>query len=126
MAEIFFTSAGHRERFLAALEKTGAVYDGNKIDQEYGAALYILTADLGIWEQVEAYVGRSRIFIPDMLENVDLSGGFAVLVQLAGNLFNGQTHTEPIELMRLDETNFRVALTALEIRRAHLWLSDFK
>ena len=126
MASIYFKSPEHRQRLLVALEQTGAVYDGNKVDQEYSAALYILTADLGIWQRVQEYVGHSRIDIPEMLENIDLSSGYKTLVELAGNLFNSQTHTEPIELMGLDESNFRLALTALQIRRVRLRVEDFK
>ena len=124
MATIYFKSPEHKKRFLAALKETGAVYEGNKIDQEYGTACYILTADLATWQKAQAYVGHSHIDIPEMLESVDLSSGSRTLVELAGNLFNSQTHTEPIELMRLDENNFRVALTGLQIRRARLHVED--
>lgn len=57
-----------------------------------------------------------------MLEEVDLSGGYTVLMQLTGNLFNSQTHIEPVELMRLDESNFRLALNAIQIRRARCYV----
>jgi hypothetical protein len=39
-----------------------------------------------------------------------------MLVQLAGNLFNSEQHCDAIELMRLDGSNFKVALTALQVR----------
>jgi hypothetical protein len=119
MAKIYFKSVEHEGRFLTIMQQLGKMYHG-KLDQEYGAALYILTADEGIWQRVQSYVGRDGIDIPMMLQEVDLSGGYSVLVQLAGNLFNSEQHLEPIELKRLDDNNFRVALTALQIRRASL------
>ena len=123
-ASIFFKSSEHKQRFLTAIQQIGKVY-GGKLDQEYGAALYVLTADLATWQKAQAYVDRHGIDIPAMLEEVDLSGGDRVLIQWAGNLFNSQTHVDPVELMRLDDRNFRVALTALLVRRSGLHEKDF-
>jgi hypothetical protein len=123
-ASIFFKSPDHKQRFLTAMQHIGKVYDG-KLDQEYGAALYILTADAGIWKSAQTYVERHAIDIEAMLAEIDLSHGYAVLVNLAGNLFNGEQHLEALELMRLDENNFSVALTAIRIRRAGLQVQDF-
>ncbi|HLI07058.1 MAG TPA: hypothetical protein VKV40_10875 [Ktedonobacteraceae bacterium] len=53
-----------------------------------------------------------------------LSGGYTVLLQLACNLFNGQMHLDPVELMRLDESNFILALTAIQIRRYSLKIDE--
>src|SRR5207248_10953882 len=103
----------------------GKIYSG-KLDQEYGAALYILTSTTGLWQKASGYVGRDGIDIEAMLKEADLSGGYSVLVMLAGNLFNDQTHCDAIELMRLDDSNFRLALTALQVRRASLRVEDFK
>ncbi|MFL5626339.1 MAG: hypothetical protein ACJ788_12175 [Ktedonobacteraceae bacterium] len=120
---IFFKSAEHKQRFLTVMQQTGKIYSG-KLDPEYGAALYILTADLDIWQEVSGYVSRRGMDIEAILEEVDLSGGYSVLVMLAGNLFNSQTHLDAIELMRLDDSNFTVALTALQVRRASLPVSE--
>jgi hypothetical protein len=58
-----------------------------------------------------------------MLEEIDLSGGESVLVQVAGNLFNGRTHIDPLELMRLDHANFEVTIRALCLRRTSAQMS---
>ena len=122
---IYFKSEAHKARFLGAIQQLGRVYDRG-IDQEYGAALYTLTSDHALWEKVQTYVESDAIYIQDMLQEVDLSGGQSVLVKLAGNLFNSEQHLDPIELMRLDDSNFLVALTALQIRRVSLPIDDFK
>ena len=123
--DLFFASAGHQERFLAVMREIGKMY-GGKLDQEYAAALYILTADLDTWQQASDYVGRDGIDIPTLLQEIHFSGGYAVLLLLAGNLFNSQTHVDPVELMRLDDRNFLVALAALQVRRSSLHVDDFK
>ena len=124
---MYFKSVAHKERFLAVLQQSGkALYDGGKIDQEYGTALYVLTSSSGMWEKAHGYVNRSSIDIPTMLEEVHLSGGYTVLVQLAGNLFNSQVHVDPIELMRLDEQNFMVALQAIQIRRGGYHIEEIR
>lgn len=85
-------------------------------DAEYAAALYILTATAALWDKASGFVDAERIEFPAMLAEQDFSGGYGVLVSLAGHLFNGRTHIEPLELLRLDEQNFLVALTALQVR----------
>jgi len=122
---IFFTSAEHRVGFLTAMQGIDKVYDG-KLDQEYGAALYILTSSTGLWQKSQDYVSRSGIDFETMLEEIDFSGGYSVLVKLASNLFNSNTHLDPVELMRLDDTNFAVALNAIQLRRTSLHLKEQK
>jgi hypothetical protein len=121
MATMYFKSQEHRERFLAALLALGKIYN-DKIDQEYGAALYILTADHAIWQKAQPYIERHAIDIEAMLAEIDLSHGYEILVKLAGNLFNGEQHLDPLDFIILDERNFAVALTALQIRRSSLSL----
>lgn len=126
MAEgIFFKSLEHKKRFVEGMQRIEKI-DSGKFDPEYAAALYILTADLATWEKAQEYVGHDSINIPKMLEEVDFSSGHAVLVHWAGNLFNSGVHIDPIEALRLDESNFEVALCALRIRRYGMQLSAFE
>jgi len=101
--------------------------DGGKFDLEYGAACYILTADAATWSKAQDYVSRNGILFEEMLKEVDFSGGYQVLILWAANLFNEHAaNINPVELMRLDESNFRVALSALVVRRYGLHVDDFK
>lgn len=117
--DIFFsTSPEHRQRFLAAIQQIGKVY-GGRIDQEYGAALYILTSDSGMWNLASSYVNRDGISFETIRKKGGYSGGESVLMLLAGNLFNSRQHIDPVEFMRLDDEGFRIAITALYIRRSY-------
>src|SRR5215470_2472073 len=120
MASIFFTSLDHKQRFIAAIRGIGKI-DAGKLDPEYASVLYILTSSAGTWQKASDYVSREGIDMKAMLEGVDFSGGYSVLMLLAGNLFNSQQHIDPVELMRLDDRNFTLAMTALQIRRASLY-----
>ena len=123
---IFFKSDAHRARFLLAMQESGKVYDG-KFDVEYCSALYILTSGLATWDKAKSYVDRDGIDIEGMLEEMDFSSGQAALIKLAGNLFNGQMHIDPVDLATdLDNDNFHVALTALQLRRVSLRAEDFQ
>jgi hypothetical protein len=115
----FWKSAYHQERFLAAVPRIGKTWPerGGQFDTEYAAALYILTADSGTWSKAEDYVDRDGIEFEQMLEEVDFSGGYARLIKLAWHLFNERGQLLPIELLHLDDKNFRVALEAMKIRR---------
>jgi hypothetical protein len=116
LTDFFWKSAEHQPRFLATMQRIGKIDDG-KLDSEYAAAVYILTADLSLWKKAQPYVSREGIDIHTMLEEIDVSGGYSALIQLAGNLFNGLTPSDPLDLLRLDESNFSVALTSLKVRR---------
>jgi hypothetical protein len=118
-----FTSAEHRQRLLSTMQQLRKISAG-ELDAEYASALYILTADLSTWRKSCAYVSRNGIDIKAMLKEVDFSGGYGVLIQLAGNLFNQNQHIDPIDLLRLDERNFRLALAAIALRRYGLRVSD--
>ena len=129
MTDIFFKSEAHKARFLAAVQQAGKVFNG-KPDTEYAAAYYILTADTGTWQKASGYIDREGMHFEELLKEVDFSHGYAVLVQLAANLFNEYSEAgkqvKPVDLMILDEENFRVALTALEIRYSSRPIDDFR
>ena len=116
MRDIFFKSPQHKERFVATMQRLGKIDDGT-FDPEYAAAVYILTADLSTSEKSSEYMGCHGIDIDTLLEDVDFSGGYCVLIELAGNLFNGQRQVDPLEFLRLDHGNFSVAITSLLLRR---------
>lgn len=116
----FFKSAAHKRRFLEAVPRLGKTWNeaGNTFfDQEYASMLYILTADQRTWRQADDYVSGDGIDVEALLAERDFSGGYTVLLQWAGNLFNERQHIDPIESLRLDEENFQLALYALLIRR---------
>ncbi|HYT34333.1 MAG TPA: DUF6075 family protein [Ktedonobacteraceae bacterium] len=120
---IFFTSPDHKKRWLTAILTIGKVYDG-KLDPEYASALYILTSRNETWQQASAYVDRDGIEFEALFAAAHFSGAYSALVRLAGNLFNGQTECSPVELYRLDESNFTIALTAFQIRRVSLPINE--
>ncbi len=115
----FFKSQAHRERFFTAILGMDKV-DDSKLDPEYAAALYVLTATVATWERARNYVSGSGIRFEDLLADEHFSEGYAVLIKWAANLFNGNLHIDPVELMRLDEDNFLLATDALQIRRYSL------
>ncbi len=125
MANIFFKSANHRTRFLEAMQRIGKIYEG-KLDPEYGSALYILSSDLSTWNKAQEFISPGGIKFLAMIEATDISGGYSVLMLLAVNLFNGQLRADPVEFMRLDDSNFLVALTAIQLRRGGFSVDDFK
>lgn len=113
-----FKSVEHRERFIVAMNQAEKIfYEDRSYDAEYASALYILTADQAAWNKAQEYVSHSGIDFSSMLEEIDFSGGYSVLILLAGNLFNGQQHVDPLEFLRLDDDNFGIAMAAIKLRR---------
>lgn len=121
---MYFKNEDHKERFLELLEKYNRVYDG-LIENEYGAAFYILSADNEIWSKSKSYIGIDGIDFETMFQEKDFSTGYAILVKLATNLFNGNFNIAPVELCYLDgDSNFKVALAALHIRKYKISLEE--
>lgn len=117
---ITFKGKGHQARFLAAVQTIGKVYEG-QIDPEYGAALFVLTSTLHTWQQAHDYVTCHGIRFDEIVDACHWSEGYRVLLRWAANLFNPDAdHCDPVELMRLDEGNFAIAVSALHIRRGGL------
>lgn len=122
-ANLYYTSPEHKQRWLSIMQELGRVY-GGKLNEEYGAALYILTSSTATWEKARSYVDDEGIDFSALLAEVDFSAAYQVLLFWAWNLFNGGKHIGPVELQRLDEGNFTVALNALLIRRRPLPISE--
>lgn len=121
--DTYFRSDEHKQRLLATMRALGKVY-GSRLDAEYAAALYILQEDEITWNvAVSKYVSRHGIDFDAML---DFSGGYSVLIKLAGHLFNGLQRVEPLDLLRLDDGNFAIALEAMRIRRVGLRVQDLQ
>lgn len=120
---IFFTSTEHRQRFLAALQNQGRGFAG-ALDPEYTAAFYILTAHLSTWQKASDYIDDEGIDFETLLREIDFSAAYSVLIDLAWNLFNSGCHVDPIEFLRLDEQNFRLAVAAIHLRRYAHRLED--
>src|SRR5579859_1317618 len=122
---IFFKSDAHLQWFLAIIQNIDAVEDG-RIDPEYGAAVYILTADDELLQKSRTYISRHGIRFEHLLKEVDFSEGYRVLVKLAGNLFNPQNVAPaPVDLFILDNENFMVACNALVVRSHRHLFSHF-
>lgn len=126
-----FKSLEHKRRFKEAIiacevmQKTPLVFNG-KFDVYYASALFILTADLATWQKSQRYISKRGIDFPALLKEVDFSSGYLVMVKLAGNLFNGDQHVDPVELIILDRTNFSIAIDAIKVRRYSLFFDEFK
>jgi hypothetical protein len=133
--DFFFTSPRHAASFIAWMKGIGKTFNGifegqttELLNEEYAAALYILTSSEGTWERSKGYVDKKGhgIQFDDLLANEHWSGGYVCLIQLAGNLFNaGYTQCSPVDLVTgLDDRNYQVAMTAFKMRR-RAWPLDF-
>jgi hypothetical protein len=121
----YFTSKEHQARFLATMHEIHKI-DNGKLDPEYAAAVYILTSRAGTWERAQPYVSSGGIEFEELLSEVDWSGGYSSLLNLAANLFNDRYPCNPCDVVtRLDHENFTIALNAMQIRRVSWGESQF-
>ena len=116
---IAFHSEEQKQLFLHTMEVLHQI-DHGVLDAYYAAALYVLTADRGIWNKARDYIDVERIsiYFEELLKEVHFSHGESLLVAWAGNLFGAIIPVSPKELVNtLDEPLYQLALTALSLRR---------
>lgn len=113
---IFFASSDHRERLLSTMQQIGKVYAG-KLDFEYLAALYLLTADAYSWKYVRPYVSHEGIRFREMLDGLHWSSSERLLAELAYNLFSGnpEAKVDLSGMTNLDQNNFELAVCAIQL-----------
>lgn len=127
--KIYFRSEEHRERFkgtIQRMEDRATWAGGERLDQEYSSALYLLTANGVIWEKSQAFFSPVGIDFARMIKNIHLSTGEIAMIRLAGNLFGQAIKASPLDLIELDDRNFAVALQALHLRRQPANLADIE
>lgn len=90
-----------------------------------------MTADLSTWDQAQAYITHNGIYFKNLLKKGRFGGAYSNLIKLAANLFNGYLDVEekppfsPLELYRLDDSNWNVAMSAFIIRRYNWHIAAF-
>lgn len=115
--EVAFASDEHKEHFANVIDSLHKVNADRRVDPEYGAAIFILTSThMSLWEMARNHIRGEKIDFTAMM-NQPLSSGEVIMLKLASHLFNEQTHIDPVELVRLDEQNFQLALSAIRLRR---------
>lgn len=113
-----FTSPEHAVRFTEIMARLGKI-SGDTYDNEYSAALYLLTSRASTWEKTSGYVHQDGIGFARILQEEDFGAAYSVLIRLAANLFDLYQFQlgDIAELLRLDEENYALALDAINIRR---------
>lgn len=94
-----------------------------KIDREYGAAFFILTAPLFEGRNVWRYVREDTdgIDFEDLVNEGSMSGGELIAVKVAWHLFNGHGRIDLRDIIdRLDDGVYDRVINAIHIRAARL------
>jgi hypothetical protein len=126
MENIFFKSQGHRERLTEALERLEKVESNGKADPWYASALYVLTSDASMWDDVQPYVRTTGIKFDDILEKIHFSSGYVTMIEVAANLFRDNGQIDLSRFTNLDENNFRLVIDAIRLRRYSVLMDELK
>ena len=119
---MIFRDSDHAERFGAAIQTAGAVRDDDTIRADFGASLFILTGLPSVYNRVKQHIHHGYIeFLP--MFHMGLSTGEAILVELAGNFYNGGffDHYTPLDIVNYCDTDgVLLAVRALGLRKQRL------
>lgn len=112
-----FKSNEHQERYYRVAAGLGF---SEGVPSDWAACLYILTMDQGTWEAVAPHVKiRTHEIYWAKIRRIPTGRGHAFLLHLAQYLYNGTGKVELGLLWEtLDANNFRLAMSAFQIRRA--------
>jgi len=123
-----FLNDEHRDSFFEAIELTGSAREDGTISAYFGASLYLLAALPYAYPRMRRFLSRDCIDFPAILESVVLSSGEAVIVSLAGNLYNGGFFDQytPLDIVSsCDGEMVGLACSALLLRKERLCISGF-
>lgn len=126
--KIYFRNEEHRERFKSAVQGMSqkAIYDGDRLDEEYAPALLVLTASGAIWEKMKPHI-NGGIHFDQALSEEFFSTTEQTMVRLAANIFNPALEgPSPVDLVPLDARNFEVCVQAMRMRRSPYQLADIE
>lgn len=126
-SDVKFRDDSHRARWSAAVQTANAVMEGGRVETDFAASLYILTADPDLYERIRKHVHQHWMDFEEMLR-MGLSAGECVLVALAGNLYNGGFYAErglsPLDIVtRCDEKSVALAVMALAMRKQTTYIT---
>jgi len=111
---MFFLDNQHYERFnkLVSSYKIEA-----ERERHFKSCFYIFSKSQKLFDISEGFISNKNI---DFM-NIDFSFDFSVIdrlfISLANNLFNNTKQINVLELIPLDDINFKIAITAINIRR---------
>ena len=116
--------SSHAERLESALHMAGAIRDNGTVNTDFGASLYILTGLPGVYDRAQQHIHHGWLDFGPMLR-MALSGGEKILVELAGNLYNGSFfigYTPEDIVSQCDSDMVELAVTAIWLRKQRgLW-----
>ena len=85
---MIFRDDTHAERWAEAIDQAGAHRGDDTVNSDFGASLFIITGIPFFYERFKHHIHTGYIDFEAILKN-GLSTGEAILVSLAGNLYNG-------------------------------------
>lgn len=107
-------------RYKAALREYRKARRDAEPDRYWKAMLCVVTAVDSLWTKARPYIEfeKGNAYLDHMRRDVDLTGGEALLADLASNLFNRHANVDLAGLAdTLDETLWPVVPEALSIYR---------
>ena len=107
-------------RYKAALREYSEARRGTEPDRYWKAMLLIVTAADSLWRKARPYIEfeRGNAFLDRARQEVYLSGGELLLLDLARNLFNGGAQVDLARLAdTLDGDQWVAVLEALTVYR---------
>lgn len=112
-----FLNSEHESNFTKyRVENMGDRFRTNK---EYLSVVYLMTGNTELYQKMNPYFNaRSGEFdSKKMFVEQDFSSGLSILAKLAAHLFNSNEVVQPLNIISLDEQNFKLALNSMILRR---------
>ncbi|KRT87104.1 MULTISPECIES: DUF6075 family protein [Bacillus] len=106
----------HEQDYLEMRRNMPEHYRFNK---EFLSVIFLMAGNEELNRKIEPYfdVNKGEFDTLEMFEEQDFSSGLRVLALLAVNLFNANEKVDPLQLMSLDDVNFKLAMNAIILRR---------
>lgn len=119
---MIFRNGTHAEEWAAAIYRADAHRDDDTANPYFGASLFLITAVPGLYDRVKEHIHNGWADYSEMLE-MNLSGGERLIVELAGNFYNGGFFDgyKPSDIIeKLDADTVELVARAFVLRRQRI------
>lgn len=111
---MFFLDNQHYERFSKLVSKYKIEKDR---ERHFKSCFYIFSKSQKLFDISEGFISKKNIDFMNIDFSFDLSVIDKLFVFLANNLFNNTKQINILDLIPLDDIDFKIAITAINIRR---------
>jgi len=121
---MYYINKSHYDRYIDLLEEYKAIDKEGNIDNKFGSILYILASSSYLVEDLKQYI-KNDINFTMMGMSINNQDDL-ILIRIMEDLYNNTNFIGIPSIMELPETEFKVVMVAMNIKKFNYTLDSIK